>query len=151
MTKSFDPAAQSYGHGNNKTGKETKSILHPDLKTIPHQPEVQLIGHGQVPGVYEGLDQVSVRVQWEATLGGWLGSHRGGVGAAWHAESPARDPMIRAGGGQSEVRRCDRSSGVVGLGSHDVPSPPYTNPQARIWPFRVGTPPTRSCMAQTMR
>lgn len=58
-TQYFDPTAQSYGHGNNKTGKETKSILHPDLKTIPHQPEVQLIGHGQVPGEYEGLDQVS--------------------------------------------------------------------------------------------
>lgn len=55
----FDPTANTYGHGNNKTGKEVKSILHPDLKTIPHQPEVQLIGNGKVPGVYEGLTEVS--------------------------------------------------------------------------------------------
>ncbi|CAK9785876.1 Clavaminate synthase-like protein [Cutaneotrichosporon oleaginosum] len=68
MTKSFDPAAQSYGHGNNKTGKETKSILHPDLKTIPHQPEVQLIGHGQVPGEYEGLDRPKLKHPHHATF-----------------------------------------------------------------------------------
>ncbi|KAH8919035.1 alpha-ketoglutarate dependent xanthine dioxygenase [Atractiella rhizophila] len=47
LTKMFDPSSESYGHGNNKTGAETKSILHPDLKTIPSQPQVQLIGNGQ--------------------------------------------------------------------------------------------------------
>jgi hypothetical protein len=57
--QAFDPEARSYGHGNNETGKQAKSILHPDLKTIPHQPEVQLIGNGKVPGEYEGLDSVS--------------------------------------------------------------------------------------------
>lgn len=59
LTKSFDPLSENYGHGNNKTGGEKKSILHPDLKTIPHQPQVQLIGNGKVPGNYEGLDSVS--------------------------------------------------------------------------------------------
>ncbi|EIW72335.1 hypothetical protein TREMEDRAFT_26085 [Tremella mesenterica DSM 1558] len=61
MTLAFDPAAQSYGHGNNKTGKEKASILHPDLKTIPHQPQVQLIGNGKVPGMYEGLDSPQLK------------------------------------------------------------------------------------------
>lgn len=56
--QAFDPAAVSYGHGNNKTGSEKASILHPDLKTIPHQPQVQLIGNGKVPGSYEGLESV---------------------------------------------------------------------------------------------
>ena len=32
LTKAFDPSCESYGHGNNKTGSEKKSILHPDLK-----------------------------------------------------------------------------------------------------------------------
>jgi hypothetical protein len=58
----------SYGHGNNKTGKEKASILHPDLKTIPHQPQVQLIGNGKVPGDYEGLESVSLEVWPELTL-----------------------------------------------------------------------------------
>jgi hypothetical protein len=44
----FDPTSENYGHGNNKTGSTTKSILHPDLKTIPSVPQVQLIGNGTV-------------------------------------------------------------------------------------------------------
>ncbi|KAH6911158.1 alpha-ketoglutarate dependent xanthine dioxygenase [Coprinopsis sp. MPI-PUGE-AT-0042] len=48
LTKKFDPASESYGHGNNKTGETKKSILHPDLKTIPSVPQVQLIGNGMV-------------------------------------------------------------------------------------------------------
>ena len=59
LTHYFDPKSVNYGHGNNKTGGEKKSILHPDLKTIPHQPQVQLIGNGKVPGNYEGLESVS--------------------------------------------------------------------------------------------
>jgi len=47
-TQAFDPASESYGHGNNKTGETKKSILHPDLKTIPRVPQVQLIGNGTV-------------------------------------------------------------------------------------------------------
>ncbi|KAG8693325.1 hypothetical protein FRC09_010586, partial [Ceratobasidium sp. 395] len=46
LTKAFDPASESYGHGNNKTGNTKKSVLHPDLKTIPRVPQVQLIGNG---------------------------------------------------------------------------------------------------------
>jgi len=61
LTHAFDPESTNYGHGNNKTGNEKGSILHPDLKTIPHQPQVQLIGNGKVPGEYEGLQSVSDR------------------------------------------------------------------------------------------
>ena len=59
LTHAFDPESVNYGHGNNKTGETKASILHPDLKTIPHQPQVQLIGNGKVPGNYEGLESVS--------------------------------------------------------------------------------------------
>lgn len=51
---------QSYGHGNNKTGNEKKSILHPDLKTIPRQPQVQLIGNGTVYD-HEGLSEAMLK------------------------------------------------------------------------------------------
>ncbi|KAF9225265.1 Clavaminate synthase-like protein [Gyrodon lividus] len=54
LTKAFDPEAESYGHGNNKTQSTQKSILHPDLKTIPRVPQVQLIGNGTVTN-HEGL------------------------------------------------------------------------------------------------
>jgi xanthine dioxygenase len=57
LTKAFDPESESYGHGNNKTGKNAKSILHPDLKTIPRVPQVQLIGNGKVYN-HEGLAEV---------------------------------------------------------------------------------------------
>ena len=42
IPQAFDPTSESYGHGNKKTEGEKKSILHPDLKTIPHVPQVQL-------------------------------------------------------------------------------------------------------------
>ncbi|KAL6773632.1 hypothetical protein ACKKBG_A21940 [Auxenochlorella protothecoides x Auxenochlorella symbiontica] len=48
LTKAFDPTCESYGHGNNQTTKQAKSVLHPDLKTIPSVPQVQLIGNGIV-------------------------------------------------------------------------------------------------------
>lgn len=38
LTRLFDPDCTSYGHG--KTIDAKRSILHPDLKTIPHQPQV---------------------------------------------------------------------------------------------------------------
>ena len=53
----FDPAAKGYGHGNHKTGSSQKSILHPDLKTIPRIPTVQVIGNGNVYN-HEGLQEV---------------------------------------------------------------------------------------------
>ncbi|KAG8742615.1 hypothetical protein FRC10_001213 [Ceratobasidium sp. 414] len=58
LTKAFDPASESYGHGNNKTGSTKKSVLHPDLKTIPRVPQVQLIGNGTVYD-HEGLAEAS--------------------------------------------------------------------------------------------
>ncbi|KAM0332480.1 hypothetical protein ACHAQA_002761 [Verticillium albo-atrum] len=59
VTQRFDPAAAgAYGHG--KTLDAKRSILHPDLKTIPHQPQVQVIGNGFVES-YEGLENFTLR------------------------------------------------------------------------------------------
>lgn len=58
--QAFDRRAESYGHGNNKTGSEKKSILHPDLKTIPRVPQVQLIGNGTVYN-HEGLAEAKLK------------------------------------------------------------------------------------------
>ncbi|EFX04784.1 alpha-ketoglutarate dependent xanthine dioxygenase [Grosmannia clavigera kw1407] len=58
LTQRFDPTGTSYGHG--KTLDAKKSVLHPDLKTIPHQPQVQVIGNGFVEA-YEGLQNVQLR------------------------------------------------------------------------------------------
>ncbi|KIJ95268.1 hypothetical protein K443DRAFT_683161 [Laccaria amethystina LaAM-08-1] len=60
LTKAFDPQSESYGHGNNKTGSTKKSILHPDLKTIPRVPQVQLIGNGTVYN-HEGLAEAKLK------------------------------------------------------------------------------------------
>ncbi|KAF7714020.1 Alpha-ketoglutarate-dependent xanthine dioxygenase [Penicillium ucsense] len=58
LTKRFDPAAENYGHG--KTIDAKRSILHPDLKTVPHQPQVQIIGNGSIKS-YEGLENFQLR------------------------------------------------------------------------------------------
>ncbi|WYZ43305.1 hypothetical protein EsH8_VI_001004 [Colletotrichum jinshuiense] len=59
ITQRFDPeAGASYGHG--KTLDAKRSILHPDLKTIPHQQQVQVIGNGFVEE-YEGLKNIQLR------------------------------------------------------------------------------------------
>ncbi|PWY67820.1 alpha-ketoglutarate dependent xanthine dioxygenase [Aspergillus eucalypticola CBS 122712] len=58
LTRRFDPAASQYGHG--KTLDAKRSILHPDLKTVPHQPQVQVIGHGFVEA-YEGLTNIQLK------------------------------------------------------------------------------------------
>lgn len=58
LTRRFDPEANSYGHG--KTIDAKRSILHPDLKTIPSQPQVQVIGNGFVSD-YEGLKDIRLR------------------------------------------------------------------------------------------
>ncbi|TFK24259.1 alpha-ketoglutarate dependent xanthine dioxygenase [Coprinopsis marcescibilis] len=60
LTKKFDPQSESYGHGNNKTGSTKKSILHPDLKTIPSVPQVQLIGNGTVYNHW-GLEEAKLK------------------------------------------------------------------------------------------
>lgn len=58
LTRRFDPAATGYGHGATVDSK--RSVLHPDLRTIPHQPQVQVIGHGRVDA-YEGLRDLRLR------------------------------------------------------------------------------------------
>ncbi|KAF5502614.1 putative dioxygenase [Colletotrichum aenigma] len=59
ITQRFDPdAGAAYGHA--KTIDAKRSILHPDLKTIPHQPQVQVIGNGFVEE-YEGLKNIQLR------------------------------------------------------------------------------------------
>ncbi|KAF9469501.1 taurine catabolism dioxygenase [Collybia nuda] len=60
LTKAFDPKSEDYGHGNNKTEGTKKSILHPDLKTIPRVPQVQLIGNGTVYN-HEGLVEAKLK------------------------------------------------------------------------------------------
>ncbi|KAA1477207.1 Clavaminate synthase-like protein [Dentipellis sp. KUC8613] len=60
LTKAFDPTSENYGHGNNKTEGTKKSILHPDLKTIPRVPQVQLIGNGTVHD-HEGLAEAKLK------------------------------------------------------------------------------------------
>lgn len=58
LTRLFDPLATGYGHG--KTLDAKRSILHPDLKTIPHQPQVQVIGNGPV-AEFEGLENITLK------------------------------------------------------------------------------------------
>ncbi|PMD24720.1 Clavaminate synthase-like protein [Hyaloscypha hepaticicola] len=59
ITKRFDPNCEgSYGHG--KTLDAKRSVLHPDLKTIPHQPQVQVIGNGYYDE-YEGLKNFTLK------------------------------------------------------------------------------------------
>lgn len=56
LTRRFDPAANTYSHGKSI---DKRSILHADLKTIPHQPQVQVIGSGFVKS-YEGLEDITL-------------------------------------------------------------------------------------------
>ncbi|KAF8963238.1 hypothetical protein BDZ97DRAFT_1904933 [Flammula alnicola] len=60
LTKAFDPQSENYGHGNKQTEADKKSILHPDLKTIPRVPQVQLIGNGTVYN-HEGLAEAKLK------------------------------------------------------------------------------------------
>lgn len=58
LSQRFDPGAKSYGHGETLDAK--RSVLHPDLRTIPHQAQVQVIGNGFV-AEYEGLENIKLR------------------------------------------------------------------------------------------
>ncbi|POW13884.1 hypothetical protein PSHT_07574 [Puccinia striiformis] len=62
LTNRFDSSSKSYGHGTETSGLQSKSILHPDLKTLPDQPQVQLIGNGQVvdSSVAPGLNPLPI-------------------------------------------------------------------------------------------
>ncbi|KIJ66497.1 hypothetical protein HYDPIDRAFT_151061 [Hydnomerulius pinastri MD-312] len=100
LTKAFDPEAQSYGHGNNKTQATKKSILHPDLKTIPRVPQVQLIGNGTVTD-HEGLATAALkhpshttfhktRVSEEDEAKGYTRFYRWHIDAALYDYNPPR-------------------------------------------------------------
>jgi xanthine dioxygenase len=52
--------SENFGHGNNKIGETKKSILHPDIKAIPHIPQVQLIGNGMIHD-HEGQAEVVLK------------------------------------------------------------------------------------------
>lgn len=56
MTNHF--TIETYGHG--KTLDAKRSVLHPDLKTIPHQTQVQVIGNGFYEE-YEGLKNITLK------------------------------------------------------------------------------------------
>ncbi|KAK0548905.1 hypothetical protein OC846_002511 [Tilletia horrida] len=58
LTHAFDTDTSVYGHGNK--GRQKESILHPDLKTIPRQPQVQVIGNGPV-AEHEGLKDIRLK------------------------------------------------------------------------------------------
>jgi alpha-ketoglutarate-dependent taurine dioxygenase len=58
LTQRFDPVSTNYGHG--KTLDVKRSVLHPDLKTVPHQPQVQVIGNGHYDE-YEGLQDFTLK------------------------------------------------------------------------------------------
>ncbi|KAF5319379.1 hypothetical protein D9619_008615 [Psilocybe cf. subviscida] len=60
LTKAFDSQSENYGHGNKQTEADKKSILHPDLKTIPRVQQVQVIGNGLIHD-YEGLSSAQLK------------------------------------------------------------------------------------------
>ncbi|KAK0185217.1 Clavaminate synthase-like protein [Armillaria mellea] len=60
LNRAFDPSCDDFGHGNNEIDKNKKSILHPDLKTIPRVPQVQLIGNGTVYN-HEGITEATLK------------------------------------------------------------------------------------------
>ncbi|KAK0465861.1 uncharacterized protein EV420DRAFT_798336 [Desarmillaria tabescens] len=55
-----DPVCDDFGHGNNEIDKNNKSILHPDLKTIPRVPQVQLLGNGTIYN-HEDISQATLK------------------------------------------------------------------------------------------
>ncbi|OQD85055.1 hypothetical protein PENANT_c011G02293 [Penicillium antarcticum] len=57
LTRRFDPSAGVYSHGKSI---DKRSVLHADLTTIPHQPQVQVIGSGLVKE-YEGLKDIRLK------------------------------------------------------------------------------------------
>ncbi|ETS77216.1 hypothetical protein PFICI_11090 [Pestalotiopsis fici W106-1] len=57
LTRRFDPETDIYSHGKSI---DKRSVLHADLKTIPHQPQVQVIGHGFVKS-FEGLENIQLK------------------------------------------------------------------------------------------
>lgn len=122
--QAFDPASESYGHGNNKTGSEKKSVLHPDLKTIPRVPQVQLIGNGTVYN-HEGLAEAMLkhpshttfhktRVSEEDEAKGYTRFYRWHIDAALYDLSPPKVTTlygIEVPSGKPQVVRYDDGTG----------------------------------------
>ena len=122
--QAFDPASESYGHGNNKTGSEKKSVLHPDLKTIPRVPQVQLIGNGMVYN-HEGLAEAKLkhpshktfhktRVSDEDEAKGYTRYYRWHIDAALYDLSPPKVTTlygIEVPRGEPQVVRYDDGTG----------------------------------------
>jgi len=131
ITQKFDPdATASYGHG--KTLDAKRSILHPDLKTIPHQPQVQVIGNGFIKE-YEGLKSIQLRHPHHRTFHGtaipaeddldFTRFYRWHIDAALYGLAPpvvTSLAAIRVPGGRTQTVRYDDGSGdelVVPLGT----------------------------------
>ncbi|KAI0275383.1 hypothetical protein BC834DRAFT_921393 [Gloeopeniophorella convolvens] len=126
LTKAFDPASESYGHGNNKTQSTQKSILHPDLKTIPRVPQVQLIGNGTVYE-HEGLPVAALKHPSHTTFhattvspadeaAGATRFYRWHIDAALYELSPPKVTTLyalRVPGGAPQVARYDDGTGDV--------------------------------------
>ncbi|CAK5272695.1 unnamed protein product [Mycena citricolor] len=124
LTKAFDPASGTYGHGNNKTASAKKSILHPDLKTIPRVPQVQLIGNGTVYD-HEGLAEAKLKhpshktfhktvVSPEDDAAGVTRFYRWHIDAALYDLSPPRVTTLYAlqvPAGPAQVVRYDDGTG----------------------------------------
>ncbi|THU96895.1 Clavaminate synthase-like protein [Dendrothele bispora CBS 962.96] len=124
LTKAFDPQSESYGHGNNKTESTKKSILHPDLKTIPHVPQVQLIGNGTVYN-HEGLAEAMLkhpshttfhktRVSLEDEANGVTRFYRWHIDAALYDLSPPKVTTLyglKVPQGPTQVCRYDDGTG----------------------------------------
>jgi len=124
LTKAFDPASESYGHGNNKTGSTKKSILHPDLKTIPRVPQVQLIGNGMVYD-HEGLTEAQLKhphhktfhetnISEEDENNGFTRFYRWHIDAALYDLSPPKVTTLYAlkvPEGPSQIARYDDGTG----------------------------------------
>ncbi|KAG8219338.1 hypothetical protein J3R82DRAFT_221 [Butyriboletus roseoflavus] len=117
--QAFDPQSESYGHGNNKTQSTTKSILHPDLKTIPRVPQVQLIGNGTVTD-HEGLANAALkhpshttfhktRVSEEDEAKGYTRFYRWHIDAALYDYNPPRVTTLYG----VTVPKGDRQDGQV--------------------------------------
>jgi hypothetical protein len=49
-----------------KTIDAKRSILHPDLKTVPHQPQVQVIGNGHVDSIKSS--ELIILLLWDVIL-----------------------------------------------------------------------------------
>ncbi|KAH8651229.1 alpha-ketoglutarate dependent xanthine dioxygenase [Xylariales sp. PMI_506] len=122
LTKRFDPSVEIYSHGKSI---DKRSILHADLKTIPSQPQVQVIGHGHVKS-FEGLTDIQLRHPHHKTF------HRHPVSEAddldythfyrWHIDSAMYDldpPLVtsllavKVPQGRRQTCRYDDGSGDV--------------------------------------